>query len=314
MSGDWLYAIQAFLMMVSAPACCINPTLQLHLLILIFAATTILGRLSNLSAPVLITWRCVLATLGAMLWVKLMTGRQLWLGRVAIGKLLGIGVLIGLHWLCLFGAVKIANVSIALAGLATLSLFTAFAEPLINRRRVQRYEVMLGFLVLAGIVLIAGTQSAHFLGLSLALLSALLAAVFMVINKHMVVTGSDPMVMVFWEMMAAAGICFIAIPIFDPVGLPALAFTDPMDWLWLIILAFACTVYAQDLTNRLLRKISAYKFNLAANFEPVYGIIGAALVFGEHHELKLTFYLGAVTILLANFLQPRLQRRFGVTE
>ena len=298
--------------MATVPSCAINPTLQLHLLMLIFAATTILGRLSSLSAPVLVTWRCLLATAGAMLWVKVMSKRKLWLGRVVVAKLMGVGVLIGLHWLCLFGAVKIANISIALAGLATLSLFTAIAEPLLNRQPIKRYEVMLGLLVLGGIVLIAGAQSNYFLGLGLALLSALLAAVFMVINKHMVVTGSDPLVMVFWEMMAATVVSYFAIPIFDPSGFEAMVFTDPLDWLWLLILAFGCTVYAQDLTNRLLRQISAYKFNLAANFEPVYGIVAAALIFGEHEELQLTFYLGALTVLLANFLQPRLQRRFGI--
>ena len=289
----------------------IHPTLQLHLLIFIFAATTILGRLSSLSASVLVTWRCLLATIGAMLIVKLMSDRKLWLGKAIVLKLLAVGVLIGLHWLCLFGAVKIANVSIALAGLATLSLFTAFVEPLLDRRRVQGYEVVLGLLVLGGIVLIAGTQSTYFLGLGLALISALLAAIFMVINRQVVVTGSDPMVMVFWEMLAATAVCCVAIPIFDPNGFKAMIFTDPMDWLWLLILAFVCTVFAQDLTNRLLRHISAYKLNLAANFEPVYGIIAAAIIFGEHEELRLTFYIGASTILLANFLQPRLQRRFG---
>lgn len=229
-------------------------------------------------------------------------------------KLVGIGVLIGMHWLCLFGAVKIANVSIALAGLATLSLFTAFAEPIWNRRKVQRYEVFLGLLVLVGILLIAGTQQTQFLGLGLALMSALLAAVFMVINKHMVVRGSDPMVMVYWEMLAATVLCFFAVPLFDPKGWVALRFGDPMDWLWLVILAFGCTVFAQDLTNRLLRQISAYRFNLAANFEPVYGIIGAALIFSEYQELKWTFYLGASTIILANFIQPRLQRKYGSVE
>lgn len=240
-----------------------------------------------------------------------MSDRKLWLGKKTVAQLMGIGLLIGIHWLCLFGAVKIANVSIALAGLATLSLFTAFVEPLLNRRRVQGYEVILGLLVLGGIVLIAGTQGAYLLGLSLAILSALLAAFFMVFNKNMVIAGVGTMVMVYWEMMAAAAICYVAIPFFDPHGFSAMVFSSPMDWLWLALLAFVCTVFAQDLINRLLRKISAYKLNLAANFEPVYGIIAAAFIFGEHEELQLTFYLGALTILLANFLQPRLQKRFG---
>ena len=104
----------------------------------------------------------------------MMRDRRIWLGLKPILKLLGIGAIIGLHWLCLFGAVKLANVSIALAGLATLSLFTAFTEPLLTGRRIRPFEVFLGLIVLAGICLIAGVEKAHFLGLCIALLSALL--------------------------------------------------------------------------------------------------------------------------------------------
>jgi drug/metabolite transporter (DMT)-like permease len=99
--------------------------------------------------------------------------------------------------------------------------------------------------------------------------------------------------------------------LFDPVGFPALAVGDPMDWLWIAILAFGCTVFAQDLANRLLRSISAYDFNLAVNFEPVYGIFAAALIFGEHANLKPAFYLGACAIVLVNFIHPLLRKRFG---
>lgn len=276
----------------------------------IFAATTILGKLSTLSAPVLISWRCFLATLGALLWVSLTTKRRLLPSWQSITRLWGVGVLIGLHWLCLFGAVKLANVSIALAGLATLSLFTALAEPLINRRPMSGVELGMGILVLLGIILIAGAEWGHLVGLLLALASALLAALFMVINKHIVI-GTAPMVMVGWEMMSATVVCLIAIPFVDEAGYAALVFTDPTDWLWLLLLAFACTVFAQELTNRLLREISAYKFNLVANFEPVYGIIAAAIIFEEHQNLNLTFYAGALAIVLANLLYPILQRRYG---
>lgn len=228
-----------------------------------------------------------------------------------MAKLLGVGAVIGLHWLCLFGAVKLANVSIALAGLATLSLFTAFTEPLLTRRRIRPFEVALGLLVLAGICLIAGVETGHLPGLGLALLSALLAAVFVVFNRTIVVEGGDPMVMVGWEMMASTVVCFLAIPVFDPAGLSALAVGASWDWLWILLLAWVCTVFAQALTNRLLRSITAYDFNLAANFEPVYGIIAAAVIFGENGNLKPGFYLGTIVIVLANFLHPLLQKRFS---
>jgi drug/metabolite transporter (DMT)-like permease len=279
--------------------------------VVIFAATTVLGRLASVSAPVLVTWRCLLAALGAFFWVALIRKRKIWIGKNQIVKLLGVGAIIGLHWLCLFGAVKIANVSIALAGLATLSLFTAFAEPLLNRRRIRKFEVFLGLIVLAGIGLIAGVETHHALGLGVALLSAFLASVFLVLNRTIVINGGDPMVMVGWEMVAATVVCFFAIPIFDPLGFSALAVSDAMDWLWIIILAWVCTVFAQAWTNRLLHSISAYNFNLAANFEPVYGIITAAIIFNEHANLKPAFYLGTSAIVLANLLHPMLQRRFG---
>lgn len=280
---------------------------------MIFAATTILGRLITLSAPVLVCWRCFIAAGVAFLWVKLSSQRNIWLGAASVWKLLWVGSLIGLHWLCLFGAVKVSNVSIALAGLATVSLFTALAEPLIERRRIQMHEVWLGVLVLGGIVLIAGAETGNLLGLGLALVSAFLAAVFTVFNKHIVIKGEDPMVMVAWEMSSAMLVCLVAIPFFDPAGLHALSFSNPMDWLWVLVLALICTVFAQDLTNKLLRHVSAYRLTLVANFEPVYGIIAAALIFQEHDELRASFYAGALCIVLANFLHPWLQRRLGIS-
>ncbi len=289
----------------------ISPYLQLHLLVVIFAATTILGRLASVSAPVLITWRCLIAAAGAFLWVAAMRNRRIWLGWQQVGKLLGVGAIIGLHWLCLFGAVKIANVSIALAGLATMSLFTAFAEPLFTRRRIRPFEVFIGLIVVVGVGLIAGVEKTHALGLSIALLSALFAAIFLVLNRMIIVKGGDPMVMVGWEMAASALVCFVAVPIFDPTGLRSLVIVDPWDWLWIGILAIVCTVFAQDWTNRLLRHLTAYDLNLVSNFEPVYGIIAAAVIFGEHKNLQSTFYMGAMIIILANFLHPLLQKRFS---
>lgn len=292
----------------------INTTLQLHLLVVIFAATTVFGRLITVSAPVLVTWRCLLAALGALVWVAMVRKRNIWIGGKSLAKLFSVGAIMGLHWLCLFGAVKIANVSIALAGLATLSLFTAFTEPILNRKRIKIFEVFLGLIVLAGICLIVGVETQYALGLGVALLSAFLASIFLVMNRTLVIAGQDPMTMVGWEMVASTLVCFLAIPLFDPLGFSALAMHDLMDWLWIIILAWGCTVFAQAWTNKLLHSISAYKLNLVANFEPVYGMIAAAVIFNEHANLRPAFYLGAAAIVLANLLHPLLSRRFGNEE
>lgn len=274
----------------------------------LFAATTVLARLATVSAPVLVTWRCLIASLGAFVCVLLTNRRHDRLDRVQILKLCGIGTIIGAHWLCLFGSVKVANVSVALAGLATLSLFTAFTEPLLGRQRIRRTEVLLGLLVLAGIGLIAGVGTPHLAGLGLALLSALLASVFLVLNRHVVISGVRPMTMVGWEMATAALVCLGAVPLLDPAGISAIWFTDAADWLWVLILGLVCTVFAHALANHLLRTISAYTFNLVSNLEPVYGILAAAFLFGEHTVLRPAFYAGTFAIVLANFLHPVLRR------
>ena len=80
--------------------------------------------------------------------------------------LIGIGCIVGLHWMCFFGAIKLANISICLAGMATISFFTAFTEPLFDRRRIRPLEVALGLLVVLGIVLVAGFERGRIAGLS----------------------------------------------------------------------------------------------------------------------------------------------------
>ena len=288
--------------------------LKLHLLVALLATTAVLGRLITLSATGLVAWRTLLAALGAAA-VAMMMRRKLWLPWRSAAALLGIGGIVGLHWMCFFGAVKLANISICLAGMATISFFTAFTEPLIERRRVRPLEVWLGLLVVFGIVLVAGFEPDRLLGLGVALLGALLAAVFPVLNQHMVrQRRQDPLVMVAWEMTGACAVCLIGLHWSDGAGAyAALLDWHGWDWLWLLLLGWVCTVFAHAYHIHLLRHLSAYTGNLAMNCEPIYGILAAAVVFGEHRELHPGFYGGCLTIVTANLLHPwilgRLRRR-----
>lgn len=282
--------------------------LQLHLLVILLASTAVLGRMISLSAPALVWWRTALAAPGALLLAGVVFRRRVRPPAAQLVKVLGIGMIVGLHWMCFFGAIRIANISICLAGMATISFFTAFTAPLMERRRIRRVEVWLGLLVLLGIVLVAGFERGRLLGLGVALLGALLAAVFPVFNQHMVrQEGMDPLVMVGWEMVGACFVCMIGLRVFDgPGAYPTLFQLRGLDWLWLLLLAWVCTVFAHAFHIHLLRHLSAYTGNLAMNCEPVYGITAAALLFGEHQVLHPGFYVGAGTILIANILHPLL--------
>jgi drug/metabolite transporter (DMT)-like permease len=287
----------------------LSPYLQLHLLIVIFAMTTILGRLMTITAPVIVSWRTFIAAITALAWVAFVRRHKLWFGWKKTLILLGIGTILGVHWLALFGSLKVSNVSISLVGLSTISLFTAFTEPLIEKRPIRPFEVLLGLIVLAGIILIAGFERSHVLGLSLGILAAFLAAIFPVLNRHFVNQGGDPLTMVGWEMAGACLISLATLPFFEPTGFAALQTFQGIDWLWMLILATVCTVFAQGFHIHLLRKISAYAGNLAMNFEPIYGIAAAAFLFGEHNEMHPAFYLGAAAIIAANLLHPWFEKR-----
>lgn len=280
--------------------------IQLHLLVALLATTAVLGQLISVSATALVIWRTGLAAAAGAMVLGLILRRKVMPPRGRMLPLIGIGCIIGAHWMCFFGAIRLANISICLAGMATISFFTAFTEPLLDKRRIRPLEVALGLLVVLGIVLVAGFERGRIAGLAVALLGAMLAAVFPVLNRRLVnQPGLDPLVMVVWEMVGACLICLAALRWLDGPGAFSRLFDlKGLDWLWLLLLAWVCTVFAHAFHIHLLRYLSAYTGNLAMNFEPVYGIIAAALVFGEHRQVHPGFFLGTATIVIANILHP----------
>ncbi len=285
----------------------LNRHLQLHLLVLLLASTAVLAKLISIPAAGLVVWRTFFAAVGALLWMAAVRRQAVWPGGRAAAGLIGIGLIVGLHWMCFFGAVRLAGISVCLAGMATIPLFTAFTEPFFERRRVRPFEVMLGLVVVVGITVIAGSLNrADLAGLAVALAGAMLAAVFPVLNRKLVHGGGDPLTMVAWEMIGACAAALAFVPWSG--GMAALTELHDTDVLWLLVMAWLCTDFAHGFHIHLLKHFSAYTMNLAMSFEPLYGILAAALFFGEYQQLRPAFYAGLATILAVNLLHPMAAR------
>ncbi|MEM8908402.1 MAG: EamA family transporter [Bacteroidota bacterium] len=287
--------------------------LELHFAVLLFGFTAILGDLITLTALVLVWWRVLITSISLFFLIRLGADLKT-LPRPLILKYMGIGVLVALHWICFFGAIKLSNASICLVCMATTSFFTALLEPLFFRDSIKWYELLLGLLIVPGMVLVVNNTAWNMLaGIGVGLLSALLAALFSILNKKLV-DQAAPMSITFLEL--GSGWCFISLllPIYFWQNPQELFWPQGTDWWYLLILALLCTTLAYVLALRALKYLSAFAANLTVNLEPVYGIALAWLILQENKELSNGFYWGCTIILLAVLSYPLLKKRFASTQ
>ena len=279
--------------------------LLLHFIVLIWGFTSILGLLISLPALELVFYRTLLAAVGVglvMVWRK----KNILVPPAELIKIAGVGVLISLHWIFFFWSAKVSTASVCLAGMATTSLWTAFVDPIINRTKIKWYEVALGLLVISGLVVIFQFESGYWLGLSLALLSAFLSALFSVFNAKLTFRHTPYQITLF-EMAAASLFALFFMPIYSEFlndGAPIQWEWKGLDWVWMLVLSGICTVYAFSVSVELMKRFSVFTINLTINLEPVYGILLAVLVFGEKEKMTPQFYLGTLIILISVLIYP----------
>ncbi|WP_080057043.1 DMT family transporter [Spirosoma aerolatum] len=293
--------------------------LQLHFIVLIWGFTAILGKLlAPLDASGVVLFRTVLAVVGMGL-VLLGRRQNLNVASTDYWRLLATGGLIGLHWVLFFLAARLANVSVCLAGMATSSLWASVLEPLVLRRRVRPIEVVLGAVVMLGLYLIFRFEFDKVVGLTVAVLSAMLSSLFTIINSRFT-QRYNALVISFYEMIgasvAALGLWLLVqwTASVDTSASVQYVPESTWQWLWLLVLSLVCTVYAYSIGVSLLRKFSPYMAVLTVNLEPVYGILLAVLIFGDTERMTLGFYGGTLVILAAVLAYPFLNSRLTKTQ
>lgn len=265
----------------------------------IWGFTAVLGALISIGATALVWYRMLIASLVIFVYIKI-KGISLKAKGKTVLELAGVGVLIALHWLTFFGAVKIANVSITLAMMSTGAFFTSILEPIFYKRKLIWYELVFGLLVIGGLYLIFEVETRYTEAIIVALISALLAALFTLFNgkyakKH------DSVMISFYELLTGA--LFITVFLAVTNRFDASFFqVQQTDWIYLIILATVCTAYAFIASVKVMKHLTPYTIMLTTNMEPVYGIILAFLILGDAEQMNTGFYFGAILILLTVIL------------
>jgi drug/metabolite transporter (DMT)-like permease len=280
---------------------------QIHFCVLLWGFTAILGKLITLPAQALVVWRMLLVSVLLAVLPRVWRGMRRLPPRL-IAIYAGIGVIVALHWLTFYGAIKLANASVAVSCLALGSIFTAIIEPMLTGKPHARSEILLGLMVIPGVyLLIGGVPLSMHLGIAVGILSSLLTAVFATLNKRYV-HEADPESVTFIEMSVGALALAGASALYFGVDATFIR-PDLYNFSLLLVLAILCTLLPFILSLHALRHISAFSTQLALNLEPVYAIVIAALWLKEYQELTPQFYVGVAVILSAVFVQPLLLRK-----
>lgn len=269
----------------------------MHLAILLWGFTAILGKVILLDEGLLVWYRMLFSTIatGLFLFSK---GTLKILPKKQFLQISFIGLLITLHWITFYGAIKASNVSIAISCFSSVALFTALIDPILKRKKPKAPELLMGLMVITGIYIIFSVQKFYLKGILLSLTSAFLASLFTVLNKK-ISNSIAPGLITLYELGTGFLLLTLLLPGWFIINESHFSIPNFMDVIYLLILSIVCTTFAFTLSLYALQKIDAFTMNLSVNLEPLYSIILAIIIFKEHQSMGKEFYFGSGIILLS---------------
>lgn len=258
----------------------------------------------------IVFYRTAIATI-SMIIIGLFVRKSKSLKLKDILILLSVGVIIAGHWFSFFYSIKVSTVSIAVVCMATMAVFMAIIEPIVNKRRVYPSEIVLSVFSLAGMTLIFGFESQYIWGIIWGLITSLLSAIFTVINSKLTHRYSTISITKF-EMMGAMLVVFIVL-LFSGEVHPSLVKLDASTWMYVMILGLLCTTLAFLIGVWVIKYVSPFTFGISINLEPVYTILIVLLIDylnnSSNESMTPQFYAGGGIIVLAVFLNAYLKNR-----
>jgi drug/metabolite transporter (DMT)-like permease len=289
---------------IATPA--FRPLFQVHTAVLLFGLSGLFGKFLSLSSTVIVFGRTLFAALAILAAARFLNRRVVTRSADGLLVLAVPGVILGLHWVTFFHAIKVSTVAVGLLSFSTFPLFTTVIEPLFFKERLRSIDMATAFLVVAGLTLLIPSfdvTHAATRGVMWGTLSGFLFAVLQVLNRK------------YLEQRDALQIAFFQNGYAAVMLLPVVIGTAPSvtvaDVFLLAILGVLCTGVAHVLFINSLGYLKAHLASvIAGGLEPVYGTLFAFLLLGEKPALR-TLIGGAV--ILSAVAVATLKRRSSDT-
>lgn len=279
----------------------------LHLIILMWGYTGILGKIIQLD-PIPIVWYRVLISVISLGIILPLLKRSL---RIHSLKeflwLTLVGMIVAIHWATFYISIDLSTASLGILCLSTTTVHVAWLEPLLTGRKFSWIELGLGLIVIYGIYFVSSDFDARdYEALGYGLVSALMAALFSVLNGKLAQT-MPPSKITFYEMAVAS--VFMTVLLLGRGELNADLFALTLsDVLWLLFLGVLCTSFAFLVTVALIKRLGVFTVSLSINMEPVYTIVLAIVILNENAIVGTQFYIGASIIVLVVLMNGVLKR------
>ena len=271
----------------------IKSLIHFQFIVFIFGFTAILGSLISIDSIELVWYRMTLASIVLLLYAFIFK-KKITVSKSLMFKLLFSGMIIALHWITFFKAIKVSNVSITLSILSLGAFITSILEPLFYKRKIILYEVIFGLIIVIGMSLIFNSQYQYIEGIIYALISVLLSVFFGLINGKLINKASS-LVISIYELIGGIFLISLLLLFSNDFNNEFFKLSED-DFFWLLILATVCTAYAFVISVDVLKHLTPYSLMLSINMEPVYGIILAIVFLNEFNNLSFDFYLGFILI------------------
>ncbi|WP_017259336.1 DMT family transporter [Pedobacter arcticus] len=272
----------------------------LHLTVLVWGFTGVLGALISIGEAQLVWYRVLIAAVSLFIYFK-WKKTSIKVSKQTFFRLFFTGAIVGLHWLLFFGSIKASTVSVAMVCLSSLTLFTAILEPILNRSRISKMEILAGAFIIFGIYVIFKFESDYTTGIIMGLASALCASLFSIINAKQA-KNRPATIISFYELTGA--FFWISLYLAATGGFNSTMYLNITDLSYLLLLGTVCTSIAYVAGVSVMKELSAFKVALITNLEPIYAIILALIIFGKGEQMTSGFYIGALIILSTIFLFP----------
>ena len=268
--------------------------LQLNFAVLIISTSGTLGRYIDLPVPLIIALR---ASLGGVFLILFCKWKKL---SFKIHKkdryvVFISGVLMGVHWITYFTALKLSNVAIGMLSVFTYPVITAFLEPLMLKNKFKNSNLLLGLMVLLGIYFLVpefSFENDHLKAIGFGVFSALCYSIRNIYMKSKASEYEGSILMVYQLIIVTV----LLTPVFFTYDMTGLKASLPS----ILILAFLTTATGHTLFIYSFRNFTISTASIISSVQPVYGIIIGMIVLKEYPALSTIFggalILGTVLI------------------